>query len=278
MSHSTTNYICKTCGVQYDESINEPSKCSICEEERQYVNAKGQDWTTLSRLISSGIYKNVLKDEENNVLSIKTVPNFGIGQTAYLVKDNHFNLLWDCITFLDKDTIQTIKKEGGIAAIALSHPHYYSSQVEWAETFDCPIYIHEDDREWVTRSSEKIRYWSGETLQLTNNLVLQRIGGHFKGGTILEWKKGADGKGLLLTGDIIRIVADQNWVSLMYSYPNLIPLPIKTVKRIHKRINELQYERLYDAFNRVIKSDAKNQVNLSITRYLSALEGTWFNT
>ncbi len=34
-------------------------------------------------------------------------------------------------------------------------------------------------------------------------------------------------KGILLTGDIIQVVADERWVSFMYSYPNLIPLPAR---------------------------------------------------
>ena len=84
-----------------------------------------------------------------------------VGQTAYLVQNSHFNLLWDCITYIDIETITKINELGGINAIALSHPHYYSSQVEWAEAFDAPIYIHEDDKEWVTRPSEHIIFWSG---------------------------------------------------------------------------------------------------------------------
>lgn len=47
----------------------------------------------------------------------------------------------------DKETINKINELGGINAIALSHPHYYSTQVEWAETFQVLIYIHEDDKE-----------------------------------------------------------------------------------------------------------------------------------
>lgn len=71
--------------------------------------------------------------------------------------------MWDCITYLDENTIQEIHKLGGIQAIVLSHPHYYSTQVEWAETFNVPIYIHEDDKEWVNRSSKQIIFWSGES-------------------------------------------------------------------------------------------------------------------
>ncbi|MEH7336882.1 MBL fold metallo-hydrolase [Neobacillus drentensis] len=272
------NFICETCGVQYESSNDAPKQCLICEEERQFVSSKGQVWTTLEELIEVGTYSNSIKLQEEGLHSIKTNPSFGIGQTAYLVQDKNYNLLWDCITYIDQSTISHINKLGGIDAIALSHPHYYSSQVEWAETFDAPIYIHEDDKEWVTRTSEKIIFWSGESLELQEGLILQRIGGHYKGGTVLEWKNGSSQNGILLSGDIVRVVADRKWVSFMYSYPNFIPLPSVTVERIADRVNDFTFNRLYDAFNLIIRDDANLVVQRSAKRYIEALNGTLFNT
>ena len=272
------HYICETCGVQYESSTEVPSHCIICTEERQYVSSLGQSWTTLSEMVKSGIYKNNITLEEEGLYSINTSPSFGIGQTAYLVQDKGFNLLWDCITFLDQYTIEKIKEIGGVNAIALSHPHYYSSQVEWAQNFNAPIYIHEDDKEWVTRQSDNIIFWSGESLELHEGIVLHRLGGHYKGATILEWQNGNRQKGVLLTGDIVRVVADRQWVSFMYSYANFIPLPISTVQRILHAISELKFDRLYDAFHRILKENAQQKVLNSGERYINALDGTLFNT
>lgn len=272
------HYICETCGVQYECSNEVPEECMICGEERQYISSNGQTWTTLDKMIEEGAYKNTILVEEEHLYSINTNPGFGIGQTAYLIKEKQFNLLWDCITYLDQTTIRHIEDLGGIDAIALSHPHYYSSQVEWAEAFNSRIYIHEDDREWVTRPSEHIIFWSGESFELQEGIILQRIGGHFKGGTILEWKNGNSQKGVLLTGDIIRVVADREWVSFMYSYPNFIPLPSNNVERISRRIKECKFDKLYDAFNRVIKEEAKHRVQKSASRYIEAVNGTLFTT
>jgi len=44
------NFICTTCGTQYAESDQPPAACPICQDERQYVKATGQNWTTLDRL------------------------------------------------------------------------------------------------------------------------------------------------------------------------------------------------------------------------------------
>lgn len=271
-------YVCKTCGVQYENSLEKPNECIICSEERQFISSNGQNWTTLESMIKEGQYKNTINIEEEGLYSINTCPSFGIGQTAYLIQDKNFNLLWDCISYIDEKTISKIEDLGGIDAIALSHPHYYSSQVEWAEAFNAPIYIHEDDQEWVMRPSERIVFWSGESLELKEGIILHRIGGHFKGGTVLEWKNGDNQSGILMTGDIIRVVADLSWVSFMYSYPNFIPLPETTVERISTRIKELKFARLYDAFHRVIKEEAKQNVLRSATRYMEALHGTLFNS
>ncbi len=186
--------------------------------------------------------------------------------------------MWDCITYLDPQTIQQITELGGIQAIALSHPHYYSTQVEWAEIFDVPIFIHEDDKEWVMRPSEKIIFWSGESLELHKGIVLHRLGGHFKGGAVLEWQEGNNQKGVLLTGDIIQVVADRQWVSFMYSYPNLIPLPASKVHDIAETVKELKFDRIYNAFHRVVKENANLAVQKSAERYIQALNGTLFTT
>ncbi|OFD57652.1 hypothetical protein BWGOE6_34170 [Bacillus mycoides] len=272
------NFVCTTCGVQYAASVEEPISCLICDEERQYINPKGQSWTTLENLQTSDTYKNEMIEEENGLYSITTKPEFAIGQTAFVVKTESYRLLWDCITYLDETTVEQIKEWGGLDAIALSHPHYYSTQVEWAETFDVPIYIHEDDQEWVMRPSSRIIYWTGESLRLADGITVHRLGGHFSGGSVLHWEEGNDGKGILLTGDIIQVVADQQWVSFMYSYPNLIPLPARKVEEMANRVKPLQFNRLYNAFNRVVKENANEAVERSAERYMKAIEGKLFHT
>ncbi|TKD72491.1 MBL fold metallo-hydrolase [Pseudalkalibacillus hwajinpoensis] len=270
--------ICITCGTQYSLMENEPESCPICSEERQYVNPEGQEWTTLEKMQKGEQFQNQVIEEEQGLYSITTSPSFAIGQTAYIVQQGNFNLLWDCISYLDSQTINQIIKLGGIDAIALSHPHYYSSQVEWAEAFNVPIYIHEDDRQWVMRESEHIRFWRGEELALASGLTIYRLGGHFQGGAVLHNETGNEGKGLLLTGDIIQVVADQEWVSFMYSYPNLIPLPAFKVREMADKIKPLTFNRIYNAFHKIVENGADRAVQHSADRYIQALEGQLFHT
>ena len=96
--------------------------------------------------------------------AIGTEPKFAIGQRALLVPTASGNVLWDCVTLLDDDTAEEIKRRGGLAAIAISHPHYYSAMVDWAQAFGCPVYLHADDAEWVMRPDPVVELWDGETL------------------------------------------------------------------------------------------------------------------
>ena len=265
------HFICKTCGTQFPASEQSPSNCPICEDERQYIGWDGQQWTTLDYLQQN--HHNAIKTVEQNLIGIGTYPSFAIGQRALLVQTSAGNILWDCISLIDETTIATVKALGGISAIAISHPHYYSSMVEWSQAFDAPIYLHADDRQWVMRPDPTIKFWEGETKLLMNGIKLLRLGGHFAGGTVLHWREGADGKGVILSGDILQVVSDRRYVSFMYSYPNLIPLPEKTVGRIVAALEPYQFKRIYGAWwDRIVHSNAKAAVTRSAERYIAALQ------
>ncbi|MCB8926290.1 MAG: MBL fold metallo-hydrolase [Ardenticatenaceae bacterium] len=264
------NYICKTCGTQFPATAVPPEHCLICEDERQYIGWEGQQWTTLMELQANHLNK--IEDEEPNLTGIGTTPGFAISQRALLVQTPQGNLLWDCITLLDEETKTAVNALGGIDAIAISHPHYYSSMIEWAHAFDAPIYLHAADKQWVMRPDTAVHFWEGEAKPLWDGLTLIRGGGHYAGGTMLHWPAGANGAGVLLTGDIIQVVSDRRWVSFMYSYPNLIPLPAKKVREIVAAVAPYDFERIYGAWwGRVVKSEAKTAVSRSAERYIAAL-------
>ena len=159
------HFICKTCGAQFAATECPPERCPICEEERQYIGPNGQQWTTLAAM-QAGEYHNVIKPVAPGLTGIGTHPGFAIGQRALLIQTPAGNILWDCISLLDDPTIAAIKALGGIAAIAISHPHFYSSMVEWSRAFDAPVYLHADDRQWVMRPDASLVFWEGETQPL----------------------------------------------------------------------------------------------------------------
>jgi hypothetical protein len=267
------NHICTTCGTQYPASQEPPSHCPICEDERQYIGWNGQTWTTLEALCAD--HHNVLKTIEPGLIEIGTEPKFAIGQQAFLVQAPGGNVLWDCISLIDDPTLAVIKSLGGISAIAISHPHFYSSMVEWSRRFgSVPIYLHESNRDYVMRPDPVIVFWGGETQSVGDGLTLIRCGGHFPGSTVLHWATGAERRGVLLTADTINVVSDRRYVSFMHSFPNLIPLPASKVKGVALAVEPFRFDRIYGGWpGSIVTSDAKATVTRSAERYIRAIEG-----
>ena len=260
------HFICVTCGSQFAETDEPPARCPICEDERQYVGWDGQRWTTLDELRRD--HGADIREEAPRLTGIGMEPEFAIGQRALLVQAPGGNVLWDCISLLDDEIGRTVEELGGISAIAISHPHYYSSLVEWARAFDATVHLHAADREWVMRPDERIDFWDGETRELGAGLTLVRCGGHFEGGTVLHWAAGD----ALLSGDIVQVVPDRRFVSFMYSYPNLIPLPAAAIRRIVAALEPYEFDRIYGAWwGRVVSEGGKEAVKRSAERYLRAI-------
>ncbi len=265
------HWICRACAMQYPESIEPPPACLVCEDERQYVPDEGQRWATLDELLQQ--HRADVRDVEPGLVGIGMEPAFAIGQRAlHLSGDDGPNLLWDCIPLLDDEIAARVDELGGIDLIAVSHAHYYSTMVEWAERFEARILVHADDREWVLRPSSRVALWEGETRELGPGVTLVRCGGHFEGGQVLHWAAGAEGRGALLSGDIVQVIPDRRFVSFMRSYPNLIPLPASKIRQIASALEPFGFERIYGAWwGSVVPADGKAAVRRSAERYLRAI-------
>lgn len=268
-------YVCAACGAHYPAARNAgspPEACAICSDERQYVPLGGQRWLTYAELVAG--HENSLSEKEPGLWGFGLDPSFAIGQRALLVRTPDGNLLWDCLAALTPEGTEQLEKLGGVRAIAISHPHYYTAVKEFAEAFDARVFLHAADRQHVTNPSERIEFWEGERLEPFGGLTLIRAGGHYAGGTVLHWPQGADGRGALLTGDILQVIPDRDFVAFMYSYPNLIPLPVAEVERIGAAVEPFDFDRIYGAWwGRVIPSGAKDVVRRSVERYRRAIAG-----
>ena len=68
---------------------------------------------------------------------------------------------------IDNATIELDSSLGGLSGIAISHPHYYTTMVEWSRAFhDVPIHLHASDREWVMRPDHAIQFWESDRKKL----------------------------------------------------------------------------------------------------------------
>ncbi|MFM9941266.1 MAG: MBL fold metallo-hydrolase [Hyphomicrobiaceae bacterium] len=267
-------FICTACGTQYPPSDAPPEACPICVDERQYVPASGQSWTTLERLRHA--HSNKFRRLAAGLTTIETTPAFGIGQRAILARTAAGNVLWDCLTLIDDATVDVVQGLGGIAAIAISHPHYYTTMVAWSRAFGgVPIYLHAADRQWVMHADPAVQFWEGDSQAIAPGLTLIRLGGHFDGGTVLHWAAGSAGRGVLLSGDILQVVPSGH-VSFMWSYPNLIPLSAAKVQRMADILQPFAFDAIYGAFSGrgQIDANGKQVLAASVFRYIARIGET----
>lgn len=267
-----TAHVCATCGAHYPGDVPPPATCRICADERQYVLAEGQRWLSLSSLARD--HANRIEEVEPDLYGVGVEPQVAIGQRALLVRTPEGNVLWDCVPVLTEAGRARLEELGGVAAIAVSHPHFYTGIALFAELLDAQVYLHAADREHVTHPSPRIRFWEGERLELLGGVTLVRAGGHFAGGTVLHWPAGAGGGGALLTSDIIRVIPDRRHVAFLYSYPNQIPLPVREVERVGAAVEPFAFTRIHGGWwGNAIESGAKEAVRRSVERYRRAIAG-----
>lgn len=170
------------------------------------------------------------------MIAIHTVPKLGIGQRAFLCRSSTGNVLWDCITYLDEETVRQVNSLGGIQAIVISHPHYFSTSMQWAESFNCDVFISAEDEQWIANRGDghKLKLWKGERLPLlcrhgsSSDLMAIKTGGHFPESSVLWWRSAkklfiADTFFIVPSGlyHVDRLPGTSSF-AFMWSYPNYV--------------------------------------------------------
>jgi hypothetical protein len=186
-------------------------------------------------------------------------------------------VLWDCISLIDDATVTLTNGLGGLKAIAISHPHFYTTMTEWSRAFGgVPVHTHADDQHWIMRPDRSIKLWQGETLAVLPDVTLIRGGGHFPGGSTLHWANGAEGRGVVCAEDIATVNMDRKSFTFMRSFPNFIPLSAKGAQAIGAALAPYRFDRIYSHhFDRFIASDAKQILQASVERYVAAVNGAY---
>ncbi|OLT52270.1 MBL fold metallo-hydrolase [Cellulosimicrobium sp. CUA-896] len=276
MSTTTTNpapadawSICATCAVEHAER---PDVCAICADERQWVPASGQRWTTLAELAAAGEHV-VVTELEPGLHGLTSEPSVGIGQQSKLVRTAAGTVLWDPLGYVDDAAVAAVRALGPVVAIVASHPHMFGVQVAWSRALGgVPVLVAEADAGWVARPDPVIETWSGER-ELLPGVTVSQPGGHFPGSAVLHWADGADGRGVLLSGDTVMANPDRTSVSFMRSYPNRIPLSAAVALRVAEHVARRPFERLYNNFDGVVPAGARDVVLRSAERHAAWVRG-----
>lgn len=271
--------ICTACGTQFPTGDDKQlTTCFICDDPRQFTPPSGQSFTTLHRLSSSPDHS-VTNEfhpyaQDDRITFIHTVPKIGIGQRCALIKTPAGNILWDCITFLDEETVLRIRQLGGISAIVISHPHYYSTHLLWARTFDCNVYLAGEDQRWLAqRDHERQIFLAPEETELDvpigskeSGVKVLKLGGHFPGSLVLlfdgrlliadtlvttpsglgSWE--TDAAGTARTEGHLGRPQGFNSFTFMWSIPNMIPLPPDDLAAMWKVLEKHDFRSTHGAF------------------------------
>ena len=263
---------CAGCAVEFPPGRPPEGLCPICADERQYIPGGTQRWVRTEDLVAAG-HELTLTELEPGLTAISS-PEIGIGQSALLVETTGGNLLFDVPGLITDQIIVWLRSRGELAGIVASHPHMYGVQQQYSQAFDdTPIYVAHLDAHWVQYSSAAIKIWR-DPFEVLPGLTLKQVGGHFPGSTVACWEAGADGRGVLLAGDAIFPVADGN-VTFLRSYPNRIPLSATVVRRMAKKLEEVEFDRLYNNFASCVRSDAQRIVQFSADRYSRWVSGDY---
>ena len=266
--------VCATCGNHYQGAP--PEVCVICADERQWVPAGGQRWTTLAELAAAG-HRSDIRAIEPGLTGIGAEPAVAIGQRSLVVRTDGGNLLWDPSGFIDDEAVAAVRELGGLSYVTASHPHFYGSIAEWSRATGAEILVPEADVSWLSpllgADSAAVRTWAG-TLDVLPGVTLIQCGGHFPGSAVVHWATGADGRGALLSGDTIFVTPGEDRVTFVWSAPNRLPLAEAAVRGVREAVRPYEFDRIYGGWwTPVLRSDAKRVVEQSASRYIQHLHG-----
>ena len=268
---SDPGWVCAACGNHYPAAATPPAACVICTDERQWVPPAGQRWTTMADLARGGRHCTIW-EEEPGLLGIGVDPPVGIGQRGLVVRTPGGNLLWDPPGFLDEAAVSRVREAGGLRAVTASHPHFYGAMAEWGRAFGADILVPEADAAWVTHPDPAVRTWSARHPVLPG-VTLVQCGGHFPGSAVVHWAGGADGAGVLLTGDTIFVTPGEDRITFVWSAPNRLPLPEAAVRGIVRAVRPFTFDRIYGGWAPAIRQDARRVLENSAGRYIQFLRG-----
>lgn len=244
--------------------------CPICVDDRQHVGWAGQEWTTHGELAAT-LHNRIEPDAD--LLGVGLVERFAIPQRALLVPTDIGNVLWDCVSVVTEAAVERLGAEGGVDAIAISHPHFYSAMIEWSNAFGgVPIHLHAADREWVTRPAPQIRWWDGDELTLSATARLLHLPGHFPGSAALHWTAAPGAHSVLLAGDSLHVAGDRRHVTVMHSVPNFVPVGPGVIHDLRARLVGVDVDDVYGfTWGLNIIGDARSALDESFDRYLAHL-------
>ncbi len=267
-----TIWVCDGCGLEHSDSAAPPAAGCVLATDAVSVEERGDlgphgHWTTHEGLARQP-HTTHHRDHGRGVHSFRREPRLAIGHWSFVLRTPGGNLLWDPPAYIDPVVVGMVRSLGGIAAIAVSHPHMFAAQVSWSHEFGhIPVLVKDKDKSWIARNDPVIRYWS-DTETPMDGITLIEVGGHMRGSSVA-----LTADGTLLSGDTIAGALVPDWVSFQRNYPRHVPLSAAVVDRIVSRLDPYFYDRLYTLGGDTIDADANQIVMRAADRHIRWVTG-----
>ncbi|MCW1806080.1 hydrolase [Brachybacterium squillarum] len=255
---------CATCGVEHDPA-HLPEVCAICADERQHLPSDGvQRWHDPADRAHSAAIEVV--EREPGLHALRVVGGVGIGQEAKVIVTAHGTVMVEVPPAITDEAVAAVRALGPLRAIVPSHPHMFGLQSAWSAALDdAPVWVNRADAGWLALEPARLHLWEGEEEILPGVRAVQ-LGGHFPGSSVVRWS-GADGAGVLLSGDTIAPNPDGRTVAFMRSYPNRVPLSGAVALRVARAAAAEPFERIHGNFAGSVLRDARAAVLFSAERH-----------
>jgi len=210
------------------------------------------------------------------IFFVTTEPRFGIGQRAILFVTSDGIWMWDCIAVINDQAVEELKaieaKTGKkLQGIVISHPHFYTTSLSWAQALDTYVYISHQDLQWYQRressiASTRLRPIAQKNLKHSTDIESVCVGGHFEGSRVFLHKPSRT----LGVADSI-YVTPRRTASFMWSYPNMIPLPPDAIHGIWDSVKGLPFDRVLGGFEgQEIRTNGRKIIQDSAQLWLRA--------
>ncbi|SAM65050.1 uncharacterized protein UBRO_20111 [Ustilago bromivora] len=270
----------------------------VSTDDRRYPCPTGQAYTSQRQLLPKTTFQFVPEESDDRILRLKFYPPVAIGQTAILLLTRYGAVIWDCCGFVSVELVEQVCKlspTGKVAAIFISHPHFFGTSLTWAKMLNCNVFISRLDRQWYQRGLDSTHPHPGLAARKQYIIEIQedrsippqipsvtliRCGSHFPGSKALHWDRDAesqlcpDAKGAaVFCADTFMVMPDCKRFTFAYSFPNNIPLPPHDVEKIWMQMRPFQWSATFGGWSsRQILSDSRSTL-LRSARYYIKMEG-----
>ncbi len=177
------HYACSHCGHwQLWFSDREPLGCPICMDTRNALPEDGWDFKTAA--FAERHFTNAWAEVAPDLWGFTASPRFGLAGTGWLMIRPEGNVAFEACPWYSDAALDRIRRLGGIAVLASSHPHGYGALWQLQREFNPVLTVHRADLPYT--KAFRVTWPADDLHELAPGLTLHHVGGHYEGQSVLH--------------------------------------------------------------------------------------------